>query len=553
MRENKEYLCLFFAVAIIIALIVSIMLVCGEDSGTETDNPSDELKNVAGINETIRELVVIKDKSDYNKAEVIASLESDFRKKVNVSADADSETLAEDIYLNLLNVLPTMSGVGKNPVYYNITLDQLPQNPAISMPEYLGRNYGLTINIECREQSGKITDTAWWYTRDATRIAKAIFDNKIGSKTGILGIVFNEPEKEKETCFILYAADAEQLRPYWDEEGGCIKFSDWSSVETGINNLVMYEDPSSSVSIPPGILSGPYSDYSAGNTDADSLISESSKEILLLFDEVNRVVDEKNYDKIVSSSETLLSKCHLEREKFNSLYSYINKPAMAGRYIEILDLFSAAGSEYWYGAVYLDLNNFYAGNKYFMDGVEMLDEFTETSGESFVLKGQVSEIVPSTVVNYQTLNTPVHYRDAGNSNDLSINAECYQLARNLYLKDGNNVKTLKSKYGSIFVAVVVDVYHLGYRGGGTEKITTPSKNDFVLIYDGIEYKDITPNYYIRNIGETYQQKTLNRLEHYEANVIYEIEYDGEFNPDLASFKADLGNDWGEQIWMFEES
>ncbi len=550
MKGIKNYYFIFFIIAIVLVSTVFIVFAIN----SETADAPDEGKSCksAGVNETISEMLLIKEKSDYTRGELLARLESDFRKKVNVSADVYSETMAEDIYLDLITVFPSMSGAGKNPLFYNMTLEQLPKNPAISMPEYLGRDYGLTINIECSEQSGKITDTAWWYACDATRVAKAIFNSKIGSRTGVLGIVFNEPNNGKKYSFILYSADAEQLRPYWEEEGSCIKFSDWSSVDTGIKNPIMYQNPASLVSIPPGHLSGSYSDYPVVKSDADSLISVSSKEILLLFDEVNRAVDEKNYDKIVSSSETLLLKCHLEKEKFNRLYSHTDKPDMTGCYIEALDLFSAAGSEYWYGAAYLDLNKFSAGNKYFLGGVEMLDKFSGTSGESFVLKGQVSEIVPSTVVNYQNLNTPVHYRDAGNSNDISINAECYQLAQNLYLKDGSTVKTVRSKYGSIFVAVVVDIYHLGYRGGGKETITTPSKNDFTLIYDGIKYKDITPNHYIRNIGETYQQKTLNRLEHYETNVIYEIAYDGEFNPGLASFKVNLGNDWGEHLWKFEE-
>lgn len=554
MKKLKKKECIYIFLVFVFLITFFIIIMNGADNGeTAVTTGKNAPENSAGINETIKELVIIKDKTDYTRDEIIAMLESDFRKKVSVSEDLDHDSLAENIYLEINDIVPSMSGAGVSPVFYNITIEQLPNNPAITMPGYLGRDYGLVINIECSEQAGKITDTVWWYTCDATRIAKAIFDSKTGSRVGVLGIVFSEPQKGREISFVLYSADAEQLRPFWKEEGSCIRVSDWSSVDTGMTNLVMYESPYLSVDIEPGLIKDTYPDFLADNTNIDSLIAESSNEILLLFDEMNRVVDQKNYDGIVSSSEVLLSKCLKEKEKFSGMLSCNLNSNPLKQYIRALDLFSSAGSGYWYGAVYLDKDGISEGNRYFVEGTEVLGQLTGSSGESFILKEQLPEIITSSIVNSRNLNTPVHYRDPTGCNDISIDTDGYKLASNLYIKDGTAIRQVKSHYGSIFVAVVVDIYHLGYRGGGTEVITTPSRNDFVLIYDGIEYKDITPDNYIRNLGEVYKQKKLNRLEHYEANLVYEIDYDGEFNPDLASLKVNLGNEWGEHLWRFEDS
>lgn len=145
------------------------------------------------------------------------------------------------------------------------------------------------------------------------------------------------------------------------------------------------------------------------------------------------------------------------------------------------------------------------------------------------------------------INTPFHYKDAGKSNDISINVKDFRKSKSIKMKEDNKFEILYPDYGNRYLAVVVEVTHMGYRGGSQQKIKTPPKTAYTLIYDSNSYKDKTPDKYMTTFGVPYTSKWLDRTVKFESSLVFEIPDDSEFDPSKAFMEVDLGS-YGKKVW-----
>lgn len=436
---------------------------------------------------------------------------------------------------------------------FSVSVFRTMADPLVSKPSYLSREYVVKYNITFMSVSSedKTEDTIWWYESDASKIVRYLMNSTIGGNIAVMSITFNDAADGGSAAFVLEAEDLEKLKKYWVNDDSYVRYFDWSDLVIDKEGLVYYEDPSTGIDLPAEVISqGINSGVKTADID-DSLKSDlraQSYELMETVDGIKRSVSAGNLEGTQKYSEELMD---LSRSFSSGIAGYSvddESKILIDEYISGIRSLSKAGAHYWDKA--LLPNEIYDENSIedLREGIERINNALGYIGESGYDAEELQIVSPGSYSDCLTAGTAFHYKDEGENNDISIKITSYYLKNRLLIKEGTTMEYQEAGFCKRYLGVVVDIMHLGYRGKGSQQITTPDKNSFSLYYDGNTYTPLDIENYIEDMGEVYGKKTLNRLERYESLLIFEIEDQDSFDSEKAYVSVNLGK-YGEKIWQ----
>ncbi|WOF15921.1 hypothetical protein F1737_04020 [Methanoplanus sp. FWC-SCC4] len=469
-------------------------------------------------------------------------------KKVTASGDFELDEIS-GVLLN--EASKNFRGPGLNSVSTNIEVYDLIQDIEISDPDYMLRKNGLVIDINYKSGGlNNLQKTLWGYEVDATSIVKTFYLSKQKNLIGFIIINFNdENNKIPPVKFKLTAADMQKFKDSV-KDGIYIKKTEWSFVKLDENSgIIPYEDPDSRI-YADNILLGTNDvmEYTFLTSDEfKNYIKEKTYSLNDLAQDINEQYHRKEWVGSVEKSTELISLSEQYREEIRGIIVPIGLENAKSDYERALDVYSDSGMYLWYGITFNDLEKISKGRKSLVDGLDKLNDVLQTLQLDSIDKYKV--IPPSTnallVSDGMKLKDIYKYQDPYGFNDISLQVDTFGYKNTYYSEESKEYTT--ASIGKKYFYVVVDVTHLGYRGGKYEQINTPDNSDFTLYYMGEEFKDSTPEGYVLGLGHTYKMKVLDRKEHMEAVLIFEVPED--FSEKNAYLKVDLGSE-GIPVWSF---
>ena len=227
---------------------------------------------------------------------------------------------------------------------------------------------------------------------------------------------------------------------------------------------------------------------------------------------------------------------------------------VANNFLEGMRNYQYASSYFWYGAAFTEVDPIKTGNTYVQQGFlknnEALEALDIETIETTTFDLPNGKLFPDALYMYESYV----YQDSKKINDISAKLSSYS-QKNIYtVEQDGKIETNLAEYGYTYVFPVVELHHLGYRGGGSSLISTPEEKDFTVIFNGEEYPSITPSPYIgstldkttcmNKVGYPYYSVKLDRKEGFEGLLVFQVPND--FDPTKAYLKLNLANE--EAIW-----
>jgi len=495
-------------------------------------------------------ITVVDPENEKNSGLLASQIKMEFARSVFFETEDTDLDFNESAYLAFREASYLFSGAGKDCDYFEINILNLATDPLVADDSYLGREKGIKINLFCQESSERIASTLWWFEGDATELVKSLYESECGERIGFVAITFTKTDSDAFSVrFILNADDVQRLSTLWNEDGTVIRSSDWSDLKTGEKtHIVMYEDPTACIVpvSPKKVYTVENALYASDESFKDYITSSAGTVSRMVYDtsEYARNADNSG---LAASSEELVDKCLEVTETVSDYPVSDSNSEIKLDYISALGDLSKAGSAFWYAGLYTDLNSMEVACSFMETGFDKLNLVLNTTGSKPVDTVRM-EVNPDVILSkYHDLNTAFHYRDSRKLNSIGINVEGVRLRKSLSLKEGNSLTRLEPDFGNIFVAITIDVTHLGYRGGGSDRIKPPAGSAYTLWYNGFEYKELTPSQYMTNVGVPYKKVTIRREGHYESNIIFEVPEGERFVHEDAYLEIDLGT-YGTQVW-----
>lgn len=144
---------------------------------------------------------------------------------------------------------------------------------------------------------------------------------------------------------------------------------------------------------------------------------------------------------------------------------------------------------------------------------------------------------------------PAVYRDATNSNEVSIYPRYARIIQTLFYEEqlglGFATRHMNAPEGTSYMMVHIIATHRGNLDGKQYLIQTPPASAFTLHGPEGSYRPLTtPGY--TSIGEMYTQKTLNRRESSESSLLFEVPADLTLSNAYLSVR--LGSTHGTASW-----
>lgn len=466
-------------------------------------------------------------------------------------SDSNAEdSLKKELFFILRDPKYSYSGPVNRMYDFSVSVFKMPTDPFLSDSSYLSREYAVRYNISVYpESNGSRTDkTIWWYEKDASAIVKNVYGTQIGSNVAIIIISFYNEKTRKSTTFVLKAEDIEKIKTYLKENDNYIRYYDWSQIITDDIEIIYYEEPFTGINIAvPELASANLNDKRIYDENLKSLIKSQSFELMDAVERIKRSIQDGKHQETLTLSENLIQISKEFREELENYSKDESSAAVIKEYLEGLSLFSMAGSYYWDKSFIpgeiSDENT--PGN--LLEGINKINTVLEYFGEQEydTTAFQIPEV--SLYSDYLPAGTAFHYKDNAGNNDISIRITDYYLRERIIIKDSTNSELKEVSFGKLYLGVVAEVVHMGYRGGGYDKIKTPALSSYTLYYNGEEYKPFIPGSYILDLGQVYTEKTLSRREKYESILFFEIKKDSSFYPDKGYVTIDLGN-YGNRMW-----
>jgi hypothetical protein len=475
----------------------------------------------------------------------------------NISPEAPEETagLPEDpdeqfeatVTRLVDNASLAYEGAGKSVRATDIRIYNLITDPDLADPAYLGREKGVVVTLLYSPPSNKTADTLWGHEVDATRIAGALYTDDAADEIGMTAVLFRESStKDARVKLVLTAEDAGQFPDVW-ENRSYIRMLDWSEavVREG-SGVSYYEDPETELeSSRPGGLPDVHS-VSYGRDTFMQFLEDSTVTVDGLAAAVETADAKNNSQELRSASEALISFTLDREERLNRMPISTDLWDVRGAYVTGLQEYRKAGATFWLAAGNPGTAESGKGAEYLAAGKASIDAAVKGA----TLRDGASGTTASPFPDALPLNVRYYYQDEQKANDISIKVEKWGVKKGYgYLKDDVQER-VDAGYGYKFITVVVQVTHLGYRGGGTvDKILTPSPEKFTLYAGGRTYEHDTPDSFMETIGEPYASAYLDRKEMKEGVLIFKVP--DAVVPDDAFVKVDLGGDEGTVVWSME--
>lgn len=489
---------------------------------------------------------------DEEMQEVIAGR---IREKINQSYSYDSyqdvpDSLRNELFFFIRDSSYQYTGPVSRSNNFSVNVFRIFNDPIVSKPAYLSRDYIVTYNISFIPESEnfRMMNTINWYEADATRMIKNLYNSEFGDEIAAAVINFNDVHTGRHMTFLLEASDLERLKDHWSEDENFIRYYDWSSLKTDNEGLVYYENPSDGIDLPSESL--PAGDGQNVYVISDSLkgaIKDQSFKLMKSLDDLKKEISEGDIQGTMKVSQELIGKTRDFRSEISEYPVNEDTQPLIDEYLAGLSSLSKYGSYYWYDSFLPGELSCEESIQYLDDGVSRINDVLGMIDEEGydVEEVQVGTVKPYS--NYLPAGMAYHYMDSGENNDISIKVTDYYLKQKILMEDDTEPVYQEPEFGNKYLCVVIDIMHLGYRGGGKSTIQTPSLESYSLYYNGEIYEPFVAGDYTKDLGEMYKQRTLSRLERSESLILFEIKNGGQFDPEMAYVEIDLGS-YGKKVW-----
>ncbi|MBN2734446.1 MAG: hypothetical protein JXQ82_06295 [Methanomicrobiaceae archaeon] len=484
--------------------------------------------------------------------------ENEINNTISEELFLDNYGIKKEIYIILVYSVPYCSGLGNSIEGFNAKIFPLIIDENIGNPNYLSRENGIKISLTTDNNKGPTGNTIWAYEKYATYLINQIYNSHFSKDVGFVSVLFIDKLTNADIiCLTLNAADAENYKTLFKNNESYISSSCWSEIKLNDSYpIIFYENIEDAICI--------NSDSKSSNTSLvisknDNYLADYiSEQYFLVLEDLNNIKkynNEGDYQKIKQTANNLNEHLYIARSETKKIQVSQNMLDIKEIFLKTIDNISFATSDYWYSAALSDNEALQSAS---VKARKDLEAFNDLVDKINIHTFETEDIVKSD--DYQLLNAhslfdAFHYQDKTRANDISARVTARTIQNCLLHKDleTTEIIEIQSEYNTDFLIISVDFTHLGYRGGATDKITTPSIDKFKLFYKGEEYNPLSFKGYLQNSGVPYKQKKLERKETYEAILVFEIKKESpdQFFDDRKCFlNIDL-DDYGIQTWSLE--
>ncbi|MDD4254183.1 MAG: hypothetical protein PHP59_02275 [Methanofollis sp.] len=427
----------------------------------------------------------------------------------------------------------------------DVTAFPLITDPDLADPGYLARPMGVKVEVVCPAEGNHLQNTLWWYEKDATTIARALYGGEIKEKPGFVAVVFRKADG-KGTCIKLVLNAVDVSTPLLTKDDTYIRNIDWSVAEIAKGvSIAGYEPPESAAQG----SAGAGSDASSRAMAADALkaeVADGTNVMTGKISEISRAAEMEDYAAVARFSDELIG---IARDREKTIQSCTVPPECAPAFSEYgagLGKYQEAGSLLWYGATFSDADAFARGNDCLVQGQARLNCALERLSLSApALNTQVitaQSLYPSALAPLGRYK----FKDAPEGNTISVKVGPVTHLDRYTTEKGGIVTEHLSPYGKEFLCVLVEINHLGYGGKGSQKFKTPKASAFTLLLGGDRYLPKQPETsYVECVGSVYSDVTLNRKDRVVGYLVYEVPVSSD--PASGYLEANLGKG-GSPIW-----
>lgn len=473
------------------------------------------------------------------------------------NGNTNSSEHEEAVLRSFLQAAEQFSGAGSGMDTYKIETFNLLTDPDFGDPNFLGRKKGMKVSIVSNTTPGVLENTYWGYLTDASAIAYAMYGSAAGRDTGYVTISYLMDEKISPYFQVsLTAKDAETLSGDWTEYT-YLPLPAWSAVTIDASaDVVPYENIDAALSASKGIdtLSsdaassrGVIDEYQLyiSKSDLTNLLGRYSNEMQNYIQLISGHSASSDFRAMAHASQEMITRAAEIEDEITQLPIPPHYRDAADDFLEGIRNYRYAGTYLWYGATFTEVESVKTGNTYVQKGFsnnnEALAALDMKTIEANLFALPSDEIFPDA----KYIHECYKYQDSSETNDISTKFSSFSCT-NIYtlVQDGTTERNVAG-YGYKYIFPVVEFYHLGYRGSGSSRITTPATKDFTILYNGVDYTDLTPprldkTTRIDPIGYPYHSAKLDRKEKIEGVLVFLVPQD--FDPTQAYLKLDLPNE-----------
>ncbi|WP_298669979.1 hypothetical protein [uncultured Methanofollis sp.] len=441
-------------------------------------------------------------------------------------------------------VAASLASAGNDTGVTDVTAYPLITDPDLANPGYLGRPMGVKVVVVCPDEGDRLQNTLWWYEKDTTTIARALYSSEVKNRLGFVAVTFKKADgKSTSLKFVLHAADASLAVS--GNESAYIRHIDWSDVEIAKGvSVACYEPPESAVQVP----ARAWGDGSKRTISRDLLKAEVADGTSVMngkIDEISHAADRNDYAGVARLSDELVGTARAREKSLRSCTVPSGCAPASGDYGAGLGKYQEAGSLLWYGATFADADAFARGNDLLVQGRALMAGAQEKLSLS---PPALNTQVIATQSLYPDALAPrerYKFRDAPEGNTLSVKVGPVTRLDRYVTEKGDTVKEHLPPYGKEFFCVLLEVNHLGYSGKGSQTFRTPKASACTLLLGGDKYVPKQPEAYIECVGSVYSDVTLKRKDRTIGYLVYEVPLSSD--PASAYLQVNFGKG-GTPLW-----
>ena len=464
---------------------------------------------------------------------------------------SDTEAFEGAMRTAFEGAVPDFSGAATQLTAYDIRTFTLITDNDLADPSHCGREQGVKVTILYDNSGIPDEDSLWGHETDATTVARALYTSDAGDRIGTLSIVFKyDGQEDYRLKLTLDAADAERFAGSW-QDGTFIRRADWSGVDINADDIAPYEHPDRILEPNDTVMAHEGYTPQIVATKQEAFQKELYSSTVLLTSTAAGIAgsaEAEQFDKATALAEDLIDTSDAARAHLESLDIDPDLEPARQEYLRGVDEYRKSGSYIWNGSQHTNAEDFEAADAHLkageahintafdMLGMEPLDSRSYTRPPCDPYPGALS------------LGEHFIYRDDQGVNDISVIVDSYETKTGYMIEENGTCRRVNAEYGNKFLYVVCHATHLGFRGNGTEQITTPPTDAFTLILDGEEYAHSTPERYVKELGQPYSATTIERKEVHEGFLLFAVPETTD--PSTGYVRLDLGGD-GQPVWKLK--
>lgn len=487
---------------------------------------------------------------------------------IQTSGNGNSSEYEEIILETFLGTAEQLSGAGTKMGTYRIETFDLLTDPDFADPLYQGKEKGVKVSIALNGTPDVLENTHWGYLTDASAITHDIYQSSAGPDTGYVTVSYIfEGAQSPHFQVTLNAGDAEAYMNQWTEDT-YLPLAAWSAETVGSSaDIVPYEDLETAISnYNPDTLSTDasstcsateeYQLYVSKN-DLKDLMSSYSVEMQNHIKTISDYSSDSDFHSMADAAKEMVSRATEIEDEILELPINPQYCDVTDTFLEGLRNYRNAGTYFWYGATFTETEPIITGNTYVQQGFsknnEALKAFDLKTITTDLMEMPNGDLYPDAIYMYENFVYP----DSYGRNDISVKFSSMSSTNMYTLKQDGEAEKNVAGYGYKYVFPVIEVHHMGYRGSGSSRITTPDADDFIILYNGEEYQSITPSPYVGRTLDTttyvvpagipYYKMTLDRKEEVEGILVFKVPQD--FDPAKAYMILDLDDE--DAVWHMD--